>query len=158
MARTVIGLDVGTAAVRAAELRFGRGSPALVRFGQVALEPGAVIGGEVVDVHAVAAALRRLWKEGGFRERRVVTAVSGARVVARMTELPAMSDSDLRSSLPFQIQDIIPIPLDEAVVDYQVLEPFVDETGTERLRLFVVAAHRDMVRTLLASLEGAGLT
>ena len=40
MARTVIGLDVGTAAVRAAELRFGRGTPTLVRFAQVALAPG----------------------------------------------------------------------------------------------------------------------
>ncbi len=157
MARSVIGLDVGTAAVRAAEVRFGRGAPALVRFAQVALPPGAVAGGEVVDAAAVGAALRRLWREGGFSGRRVITAVAGPRVVARTTELPSMSDDDLRSSLPFQVQELIPIPLDEAVIDHQVLERLVDADGTERLRVLVVAAHRDLLRSLLAALDAAGL-
>ena len=153
----MIGLDVGTAAVRAAEVRFGRGKPALVRFGQVALPLGAVVAGEVVDSAAVAAAIRRLWKEGGFKGQRVVTGVSGARVVARAAELPAMSEDDLRSSLGFQVQELIPIPLEEAILDHQVLEPVVGEDGSERMRVLVVAAHRDMVRSLLAALDGAGL-
>lgn len=156
MARTLIGLDVGTAAVRAAELRFGRGRPELVRFAQIALAPGAVVAGEVVDVLAVSDALKRLWKEGGFAGKRVVTGVAGQRVVARTTEMPAMSDDDLRSSLPFQVQELIPIPLDESVIDHQVLEAFAEE-GAEKLRVLVVAAHRDVIRSLLAALEGAGL-
>lgn len=157
MARSVIGLDVGSAAVRAAEVRFGRGAPSLVRFAQVALPPGAVTGGEVVDGAAVGAALRRLWKDGGFSGKRVVTGVAGQRVVARTTELPAMSDDDLRSSLPFQVQELIPIPIDDAVIDHQILERLVDDEGNERLRVLVVAAHRDMLRSLLAALESAGL-
>ena len=158
MARSVIGLDVGTSAVRAAEVRFGRGTPSLVRFGQVALPPGAVVAGEVVDAAAVSAALRRLWKEAGFSGKRVVTGVAGQRVVARTTDLPAMSDDDLRSSLPFQVQELIPIPIEDAVIDHQVLERTVDSEGVERLRVLVVAAHRDMLRSLLAALEGAGLS
>src|SRR5687767_11170470 len=122
MARSVIGLDVGTAAVRAAEVHFGRGTPSLVRFGQVALPPGAVVAGEVVDAAAVSAALRRLWREAGFSGKRVVTGVAGQRVVARTTDLPVMSDDDLRSSLPFQVQELIPIPIEDAVIDHQVLE------------------------------------
>ena len=158
MARSVIGLDVGTAAVRAAEVRFGRGTPALVRFGQVALPPGAVVAGEVVDAAAVSAALRRLWKEAGFSSKRVVTGVAGQRVVARTTDLPVMSDDDLRSSLPFQVQELIPIPIEDAVIDHQVLERTVDPEGVERLRVLVVAAHRDMLRSLTAALDGAGLS
>ena len=158
MARSVIGLDVGTSAVRAAEVRFGRGTPSLVRFGQVALPPGAVVAGEVVDAAVVSAALRRLWKEAGFSGKRVVTGVAGQRVVARTTDLPAMSDDDLRSSLPFQVQELIPIPIEDAVIDHQVLERTVDSEGVERLRVLVVAAHRDMLRSLLAALEGAGLS
>ena len=157
MARSVIGLDVGTAAVRAAEVHFGRGTPSLVRFGQVALPPGAVVAGEVVDAAAVAAALRRLWKDAGFSGKRVVTGVAGQRVVARTTDLPVMSDDDLRSSLPFQVQELIPIPIEDAVIDHQVLERTVDAEGVERLRVLVVAAHRDMLRSLLAALDGAGL-
>jgi type IV pilus assembly protein PilM len=155
--RTLIGLDVGTSAVRAAEVRFGRGKPSLLRFAQVALDPGAVVAGEVVDAAAVGAALKRLWKDGGFSSRRLVTGVAGPRVVSRTTDLPSMSDDDLRSSLPFQVQELIPIPLDEAVIDHQVLETYVDAEGAERARVLVVAAHRDLLRSLMAALEVAGL-
>lgn len=161
MARTVIGLDVGTAAVRAAEVRFARGRASLVRFAQVALDPGAVVAGEVVDAAAVGAALKRLWREGGFKSKKVVTGIAGQRVVARTTELPVLTDDELRSSLPFQVQELIPIPIDEAVIDHQMLETVVltnaDGASEERLRVLVVAAHRDVLRSLLAALEVAGL-
>ncbi|MBV8560888.1 MAG: pilus assembly protein PilM, partial [Acidimicrobiia bacterium] len=67
MAQRAVGLDVGTSAVRAVELVLGRDQVTLTRFGQVALAPGAVVGGEVVDAPAVASAIRRLWREAGFR-------------------------------------------------------------------------------------------
>lgn len=161
MARAVIGLDVGTAAVRAAEVRFSRGRASLVRFAQVALSPGAVVAGEVVDATAVGAALKRLWREGGFKSRRVVTGIAGPRVVARTTELPVLTDEELRSSLPFQVQELIPIPIDEAIIDHQMLETVVvtnaEGIAEERLRVLVVAAHKDVLRSLLAALEVAGL-
>ncbi|HYD10516.1 MAG TPA: pilus assembly protein PilM, partial [Acidimicrobiales bacterium] len=144
MARTITGLDVGTAAVRAAEVRLTRGGAALVRFAQVALPPGAVVAGEVVDAPTVSAALKRLWRDGGFKDKKVIVGVAGQRVVARTTEVPAMSDADIRSSLPFQVQELIPIPLEEAVIDHQVLEPLTGTDGSDRLRLLVVAAHRDL--------------
>lgn len=157
MARPLIGLDIGTSAVRAAEVQMRRGRARVVRFGQVALPTGAVVAGEITDPEAVSKALRRLWKEAGFKDKRVVTGVAGPRVVARTTELPAMSDDDIRSSLPFHVQDLIPIPLDEAVLDHQVLEPIVDDDGAPRLRVVVVAAHRDVIAALRESLAGAGL-
>jgi type IV pilus assembly protein PilM len=153
----VIGLDIGTHAVRAAELSFGRGQPVLERMGQVALPPGAVVAGEVVDTGAVSAALRRLWRDAAFSSRNVVVGVANARVVARMTEMPALPEAELRSSLPFHVQELIPIPVDEAQLDFQVTEHLVTESGEERVKLMLVAAQRAMLRSLLAAVSGAGL-
>jgi type IV pilus assembly protein PilM len=157
MAGKVVGLDIGTHAVRAAEVSFGRGMPTLQRFGQVALPFGAVVGGEVVDAAAVSSALRRLWKEAGLSSKKVVVGVANQRVVARTAELPAMPDAELRSALKYQVQELIPIPVDDAVLDHQVIERVTGDDGRETLRLLVVAAHKDMLRSLLAALEGAGL-
>ena len=157
MASQVIGLDVGTHAVRAVELSLGRGLPVVRRMAQVALPPGAVVAGEVVEPSTVSAALRRLWKEGGFRKRSVVVGVANQRVVARMADLPALPEDELRSSLPFQVQDLIPIPVEEAQLDFQVIERLQGPAGEEQLRVMLVAAHRDMLRSLLAALEGADL-
>lgn len=158
MGNQVIGLDIGTHAVRAVELSFGRGRPALRRMGQVALPPGAVVAGEVMVPTLVAAALRRLWAEVGFRSRRVVVGVANARVVARMTELPDLPEDELRSSLPYQVQELIPIPVEEAELDFQVVERVQTPDGEARLQVLLVAAHREMLRSLLRSLEAANLT
>lgn len=158
MAGKVVGLDIGTHAVRAAEVSFGRGLPTLQRFGQVALPFGAVVGGEVVDPATVATALRRLWKEVGLTSKKVIVGVANQRVVARTAELPSMPDAELRSALRYQVQELIPIPMDDAVLDHQVIERVTGDDGKETLRLLVVAAHKDMLRSLLAALDGAGLS
>lgn len=158
MTQRVIGLDIGTHAVTATELRLGRGGQVTVhRFGQVALRPGAVSNGEVADVAEVGAALKRLWREGGFSSKRVVVGVGSQRVVVRPTEMPAMAEEDLRSAVEFQAQELIPIPLDEAVLDYQVLERYVNHDGAEMLRVLIVAAHRDMIGATMGALDAAGL-
>jgi type IV pilus assembly protein PilM len=157
MATRAVGLDVGTHAVRAAELALGRDDATLVRFGQVTLPPGAVRDGEVADPPAVAGAIRRLWSEAGFRARRVIVGVGNQRVIVRQAELPALSEEDLRSALQFEAPELVPIPIEEALLDFQVLEHFVGADDAAMVRVLLVAAQRDMVRSLLAAVEGAGL-
>jgi type IV pilus assembly protein PilM len=157
MAVRAVGLDIGTFAVRAAELSIGGDRPTLLRFGQVTLPPGAMQDGEIVDTDAVGAAIRRLWSEAGFRAKRVAIGVANQRVIVRQADLPAMTDEDMRSALQFEAQELIPIPLEEAILDFQVLEEMAGPEGEPMLRLLLAAAQRDMVRTHLAALERGGL-
>jgi type IV pilus assembly protein PilM len=157
MATRVVGLDLGTYAVRAVELAVGEAQPTLLRFAQVTLPPGAIRDGEVVDPAAVSAAVRRLWSDGGFKTKRVVVGVANQRVIVRQAELPQMSDADLRSALRFEAQELIPIPVEDAILDSQILEEMVSPEGEPRMRILLAAAQRDMVRSQLAAIQGAGL-
>src|ERR1700684_460729 len=88
----VVGLDIGTSAVRAAEPEFGSGAPVLVAFGQVGLPPGAIVDGEVQDIPAVADAIRRLWHNGRFASDAVVVSIAALRVINRERDLPLVPD------------------------------------------------------------------
>ena len=156
--RPVVGLDIGTSGVRAAELRPGRSGPSLERFGQVALPPGAVRDGEVVDPDAVAVALRELWQRVGFHTKKVVVGVANQRVVVRQVDLPWLPPDELRASLAFQVQDYIPMPVDQAVLDFHPIEELAGEGGARTLRVLLVAASREMVGKALQAVESAGLT
>lgn len=159
MAGRVVGLDVGTHAVRAAELSLGRNDEAtLTRFAQVALPVGAVVDGEVIDPGAVGASLKRLWSEGGFTTRRVILGVGNQRVVVRQADLPEMNEEELRSALQFEAQELIPIPIEEALLDFDILEPFVGPDNEAMMRVLLVAAQRDMVQNLVTAAAEAGLT
>ena len=157
-----IGLDIGSSAVRAAEVHVGsQGRRHLRRYAQVGLPHGYVSDGEIVNIPGVSAALRRLWTEGGFSSNEVVLGVSGPRVFVRQAEMPALNVEDLRSSLKFDAQELIPIPMDEASFDFSVLDhvdPKSSGNRSETVRILIVAAHRELLRNYLATLKGAGLS
>ena len=160
MARGRIGLDVGSTAVRAAELT-GGDNPVIVRAAQVPLPEGAVENGEVRDPDAVGEALRELWQRGGFKARQVWLGVGNQRVVVREIALPWLPEKELRQSLGLQVQEFIPMSADEAVLDYDPLGEF-EHDGRRMLRLLLVAAQRLMVDQLVnaalaAKLEPMGL-
>jgi type IV pilus assembly protein PilM len=153
MARERVGLDVGSTAVRAAELSIAQ-PPVFSRAAQVPLAPGVVTQGEIKDPDAVAEAIRELWNRGEFRTRQATMGVGNQRVVVREVSVPAMPPKELRQSLPFQVQELIPIPVEDAILDYDVLDEFEQE-GARMQRLLVVAAQREMVDRLIGAAVAA---
>jgi type IV pilus assembly protein PilM len=156
--RTAVGLDIGTSGVRAAELNMGKSPASLERFGQVALPPGVVRDGEVVDPGTVSQALKQLWGSAKFSTKRVVLGVANQRVIVRQVDLPWLPPAEMRRSLAFQVQDFIPIPVDQAILDFHPLEEFTNDAGGRMLRMLLVAADRDMVSNSLVAVQRAGLT
>jgi type IV pilus assembly protein PilM len=157
LSRNVVGLDIGTTAVRAAEVSVRRSPMVLERFGQVALPAGAVVDGEVADPDAVAAAVKELWRQAKFRSKRVTMGVANQRVVVRLVDLPWMEPDELRRSLRFQVQEYIPIPVDDAELDFNVLDELDGPDGQRSMRVLLVAAQKDMIAGHLQAGLRAGL-
>lgn len=158
----VVGLDIGTTFVRAAELEFGGGprsarqTPTLHRYHQVPLPLGAVRGGEVSDSATVSAALRQLWAQGRFSTRDVVIGVGNQRVLVRELEMPWMPLAQVRAALPFQVQELLPMSVDEALLDYYPTGEVTGQNG-RAIQGMLVAAQRDTVTANVLAVEGAGL-
>ena len=153
-----IGLDIGSSAVRVAELEARRGgSPRLARFGEVFLPPGAVVDGDVVEPDVVADALRKLWDVAGLRRRDVAVGLASQRVTVRELELPEMPEDELGDAVRLQAQDQLPMPVDEALLDYLVIERITAESERRNVRVLLVAAEREMVERLLAAVTAAKL-
>ncbi len=155
--RSAIGLDIGTSGVRAAELSFGKHGVTLEKFGQVALPDGAVRDGEVVDAGVVAHALKQLWSHTGFSHKQVVLGVANQRVIVRQVDLPALPDKELKASLAFQVQDFLPMPVEQAVLDFHPVEEYGEPGQQRMLRGLLVAAVRDMVLSNVNAAQRAGL-
>lgn len=153
----LVGLDIGTSAVRAAEVSVGADSATLHRFGQIALPDGAVRDGEIVDGEAVTAAIKQLWRQVRFSNKRVAIGVANQRLVVRQVELPWLPEKELRKSLAFQVSEFIPMPIEQAVLDFDAPEEFTDDEGRRMLRVLLVAAGKDMVLAAIDAVTRAGL-
>jgi type IV pilus assembly protein PilM len=155
MAKTRIGVDVGSTAVRVAEVAAGD-VPVVVRAAQVPLAPGAVEAGEVRQPEVVADALRNLWSQSGVRGRQVFLGVGNQRVVVREVALPWLPEKELRDSLAFQVQEFIPMAADDAVLDFDPLGE-MDQGGRRMQRILLVAAQKGMVNALVEAVLAAKL-
>ena len=155
MARTRIGVDVGSTAVRVAEVAAGD-IPVIVRAAQVPLRPGVVEAGEVRQPEAVAEALRELWSKSGVKSKQVHLGVGNQRVVVREVALPWLPEKELRDTLGFQVQEFIPMPAEEAVLDFDPLGE-MDQGGRRMVRILLVAAHKPMVNALVEAALAAKL-
>ncbi|GAA4380350.1 type IV pilus assembly protein PilM [Nocardioides caricicola] len=161
MPRTLVGLDIGSSGVRAAEFAPGRRRPTLRRYAEVPLAPGVVRTGGVVDGAALTEALKALWSRGRFRTKTVTLGIANAGVLVRQLDLDWMPSADFRKALRYQVQDVLPISVDEANLDYHQLEELElpGENGTTRRvsRILLVAASRDMVDGFVDATRRAGL-
>jgi len=156
--KSVVGIDIGSAALRAVEVSNpGKSRPTLLRYHEVPLPEGAVSSGEVMEPNTVAAALKQLWSAGGFKTRNVVLGVGNQRVLARDLSVPKMSLKRIRESLPFEVQDMLPVPVAEALLDFYPISESTDETGAVVNGLLIAAVKAAVLGNVRAT-ELAGLT
>jgi type IV pilus assembly protein PilM len=157
MAKTVVGLDIGTTTLRAVEVSGAdRARPKIKRYREIPVPIGAVSRGEVIEPNTVASALKHLWSLGGFSSKRVILGMGNQRVLSRDLTVPKESIERIRESLPFQVQDMLPIPVADALLDFYP----VSETMTERgpaVSGLLIAAAKDAVLANVSAVELAGL-
>jgi type IV pilus assembly protein PilM len=155
--RQVVGLDIGTSAVRAAELEINGRRPALRAFSQVGLPLGVIVDGEVQDSSAVSDAIARLWRNGKFTSKSVVVGIAGLRAIMREIDLPWVPDEELESAVRFQSEEVIPFPADKTILSTEVLADYEGPDGTSQRHVLVAAAHRDLIDGVVGAVEKAGL-
>jgi type IV pilus assembly protein PilM len=152
----IVGLDIEAGSVAATEVRTN-GSISAGPFAVAHLEPGIFREGEVVDAEALGDVLKRLFAEHKL-SRTVRIGVANQRVAARVLRLPEIEERDeLETAIRFQAQDYIPMPLEQAVLDWHVVGHEQGEAGERWVDVVAVAARRDMLGGVMEALARAGL-
>jgi type IV pilus assembly protein PilM len=158
MAINVVGLDIGSTAVRGVEIKAGKkGKLNLLQYHEVALPHGAVRRGEVLESEIVSSALKRLWFEGKFKSKNVVLGTGNQRISVRDLSLPKMSLKHIRESLPYHVQNMLQTPLEDLLLDFYPVSESSGDQGTTINGLLIAAEKTEILGNIRAS-ELAGLT
>ncbi|WP_345802274.1 pilus assembly protein PilM [Microbacterium sp. AZCO] len=147
MGRTVVGLEITEESVRAAQIAIGR-TPQLVGYGEVPLPADAARDSEIQDAGAVAVALRQLWTGAGFKGKEVILGVASRRILVREYTTQAMKPELLKEALPYQVQDLLPVPASQAVLDFYPLSYQGDQVSG-----LLVAAISESIEQIISTLD-----
>jgi type IV pilus assembly protein PilM len=154
--KAIVGLDVEAGSVAATELA-SNGSPAVAKYGIAPLAAGLFDEGEVSDPEGLGDALKELFARHKL-SKTVRVGLASQRVAVRTLRLPLIEDhNEFETAIRFQAQDHIPMPLDQAVLDWQVVGHSTGANGERQVEVVAVAGRRDMLGGLMEALTRAAL-
>jgi type IV pilus assembly protein PilM len=153
----VAGLDIEAGSIAATEVEVN-GAIQVKGSAIAPLAPDVFEDGEVVDAEALAVSLKSLFAERKL-SKRVRLGIGNQQVIVRTIRLPAIEDpKEMEAAVRFQAQEQIPMPLEQAVLEHQVVGGVPGEEGsTPQVDVVVVAARREMIASFLEPVRRAGL-
>jgi len=154
----IVGLKIGASQLAAACVS-NNGSNELLQVAREALAPGIVVGGELRDPDALAEALKDFFARHGLPKKGVRLGIANNRIGVRTFEVAGIDDpKQLANAIRFRAQEALPIPIDQAVLDYQVLGEGVGEDGQPSKRVLLVVAYRELIDRYVDACKKAGIT
>jgi type IV pilus assembly protein PilM len=155
--KKVVGLKVGASQIAAARV-VNNGSPELVQVVREDLDTGIVVGGELRQTEELADQLKKFFKKHGLPRQNVRLGISNNRIGVRSFEIAGIDDDkQLANAIKYRAQETLPIPVEEAVLDFQVLGERVDEEGVLHRKVLLVVAYRDLIDRYAAACKKAGI-
>ena len=156
-AKRLVGLKVGASQLAAARIA-NNGSAELLQVAREPLEPGIVVGGELRDPDALAAALKDFFTKHKLPKKGVRLGIANNRIGVRTFDIAGINDQkQLTNAIRFRAQEALPIPIDEAVLDFQVLGEGVDDEGQPTKRILLVVAYRELIDRYIDACKKAGI-
>lgn len=149
-----IGLDIGSASIKLAELAPVGKKWKLLTMASIP-SPANWMSNQKANSALIVSDIIKLCKEAGVHGRRVVIALPEEQVSSHIIELPTMDDSEVEQALQWQVEQYIPMPLDQAVWSYQIVRR--DAVGSEGIEVLIAAVAKSMVEFYRSVAESAGL-
>jgi type IV pilus assembly protein PilM len=155
--KKLVGLKIGASQLAAARV-VNNGSPEVVQLARTELEPGIVVGGELREPDALADALKAFFRANKLPRQGVRLGIASNRIGVRTFDIAGIQDpKQLENAIRFRAQETLPIPLEDAVLDYQILGESADEEGGTTTRVLLVVVYRELVDRYMAACRKAGI-
>ena len=155
--RPLVGLDIGSSAVKAVELKAAGKGYKVTAFASEPVPPDAIVDGAIIDGTAVAEAIRRLFDGHGFKAREVAASLSGNAVIVKKIALPVMTAPELAESIHWEAEQYIPFDIQDVNLDYQMLDPGGAD-GKGNMDVLLVAAKKEKIADYTGVIAQAGRT
>jgi len=154
--KSLVGLDIGSSAVKAVELRPVASGYRVVAIGSEPVPPDCIVDGAIIDGGAVSDVIRQLFDHSGIKTKEVVASLSGNAVIVKKIVLPLMSDEELRESIYWEAEQYIPFDIQDVNLDYQVLEAQSETQVSGTMDVLLVAAKKEKIADYTGVISQAG--
>jgi type IV pilus assembly protein PilM len=156
--KSVVGLDIGSSAVKAVELKPAGKGFKVVAFGTEPVPPDSIVDGAIIDGAAVTEAIRKVFENKAFKTKEVAASLSGNAVIVKKISLPVMTEAELAESIYWEAEQYIPFDIQDVNLDYQILDPGTGPDSKGTMDVLLVAAKKEKIADYTGVITQAGRT
>ena len=154
--KPVVGLDIGSSAVKAVELKPSGKSYKVMAVGVEPIPPDSIVDGAIIDGTAVADAIKRLFENKAFKSKEVAASLSGNAVIVKKISLPVMTEAELSESIYWEAEQYIPFDIQDVNLDYQILDSGAGAESKGTMEVLLVAAKKEKIADYTGVIAQAG--
>jgi type IV pilus assembly protein PilM len=151
----LVGLDIGSKTIKAAEVIEGKKGYTLSKFGMTDIAPGLIEDGTIKDPEAVAETIRNLFKTYGIKNHSVALSIGGYSVIVKKISVQNATEEQLQETIHFEAEQYIPFDISDVNLDFQILGE--NENNPNQMNVLLVAAKKEMVNDYVGLVEMANL-
>ncbi len=156
-AKTIVGLDIGSSAVKAVELKQSGKGYKVAAYAAEPVPPDSIVDGAIIDAGAVSDAIRRMFDgHKAFKTKDVCASLSGNAVIVKKITLPVMTESELNESIYWEAEQYIPFDVQDVNLDYQILDPGTGPDSRGSMDVLLVAAKKEKIGDYTSVIAQAG--
>lgn len=149
---SAVGINLSSSKISVIELAGSRKDIIIKNMVKAELPSNSIIKGEVQNPIILANGLKEIWKKYKISDRKVFIGIANQKVIVKEVKIPVVDDIEIANSVKYQISDFIPIPKNNIIYDY-----FVIEKEESFSRLMLVGALKSMIDNVVESFKKAGL-
>ncbi|MCP4342812.1 MAG: type IV pilus assembly protein PilM [Desulfobulbaceae bacterium] len=154
--KLVVGLDIGSHAVKVCQLKQTSSGYAIITLGSTVLPEGAVEDGTLNDPETVSKAIADLFQNLKIKNKKIGFSISGYSVIVKKVNLAVMEDAQLEEHIMAEAEQYIPFDIEDVYLDFQDLKTGSKEA--DRTDVMLVAAKKEIVDDYLEMLRGLKLS
>ena len=153
--KDIVGVDIGSSAVKLVQLRQIKGGYQLAHVGILPLPAEAIVDNTLMDSSSIVETVKNLLGSLNVKAKEAVCSISGNSVIIRKISLPVMPVEELEDQIHWEAEQYIPFDINDVNVDFEILSP--DDQDPSKMNVLLVASKKDIINDYLAVFAEAGL-
>lgn len=152
---SIFGLDIGATTIKVLQLKKSGSRVALESIAVGQAPQKGILSEAPADLQNFADAVIRVVKSAKINTKDVNIALPESQVYTKILEMPAMSEKELVTALKYEMEQYIPLPLDQVQTDWEILD--TGEANNKTRRVLLVAAPIKLIQKYETVMEMTGL-
>lgn len=129
--KSVLSIDLGSNSIKLVEGKFNKNKLSLNKLIQIPTPEDSISDGRILNLQAIIDILDFTIRENNIKAKDVIFTTNSSSIINRDITIPIVEDDEMETVIRYEIQQYLPINLDDYIIQFVVLDEIVDDVGAK---------------------------